>query len=275
MQTTIAQPIYLVISGNAALGSDAATIGWPDARVFTFCHRVAFVSIVERAGPPGKRPYAPNPNAWLARMHAEGTQQLQIHHLCGDTARLPDRAGVAFVGGGGRWVIEALKDNRSDLWEATWQVTHRDDPSRRIWTVTYGRIARAIEPLAIPRADPQALQAALKASLEAIAAFARAERLAIFAAAFERSLEVLESEHPDMGASFRDLPQLSTVPLVSRQLLGAVEAGWVFGGMGSWNDLGFEEITQATYDRLSEALFAGINAALVVAANSTAPHRSE
>ena len=35
----------------------------------------------------------------------------------------------------------------------------------------------------------------------------------------------------------------------------ACEAAWVFGGMGSWNDLGFQGEDQQTYERLSHRLF--------------------
>ena len=44
-------------------------------------------------------------------------------------------------------------------------------------------------------------------------------------------------------------------PLPAAQLLGAAQSAWVFGGMGSWNDLGFEGEDQALYDRLSEELY--------------------
>ncbi len=272
MQGTIAQAIGLVISGNATLGEAPPDAGWPNAHVFQFCHQVRFVSLAGDPEKPDVEPYAPDPNAWLQRLKTDGIRGLRLHHLHSNRAEISDRMSVALIGGGGRWLIEAAKGERSDLWEARWAVTRRDDPDRRIWTVTYGRVAEAIEPPETPHHDPDTLHTALRGTLGAIAAFARAQRLGTFAGAFERSLKALDSNAPPTGHTFDDLP-LSGLPLSTRQLLGAVEAGWVFGGMGSWNDLGFEGIAQATYDRLSEALFTGFNAALVVAANSGYPAR--
>lgn len=266
MQGTIAQAAALVMMGNATLGDADPEAGWPDAHVFQVCNQVGFDSFSGSSGEPDAEPYALNPNAWLQRLKAEGVHELRLHHLH-DNAAISDRMSVAFVGGGGRWLIETAKGERSDLWEARWAITRRDAPDRRIWTVTYGRIAEAVELPAPPDYDLQALRAGLARTLDAIAAFARAQRLKTFAAAFERGRETLDSEAPPTGHTFGDLP-LSCIPLPARQLLGAVEAGWVFGGMGSWNDLDFEGSAQAIYDRLSEALFAGLNAALVVAVNS-------
>jgi hypothetical protein len=267
---TIAQAVGLVITGNAALDKANPTAGWPDAQIFTFCNQVRFVTVSGTPAAPDVATYAPDPNAWLARLHAEAVQGLRLHHLRGDTTGISDRMTVPFVGGGGRWRIEAVKGDRSDLWEARWAVTRRDDPDRRIWTVTYGRAAEAVAPLPPMRYDLRALRAGLERTLDAIAAFARAQHLGTFAAAFARSLDALSAEAAPTGHAFGGLP-LSRLPLPARQLLGAVEAGWVFGGMGSWNDLGFEGSAQATYNRLSEALFEQFNAALVVAANSSAP----
>ena len=59
------------------------------------------------------------------------------------------------------------------------------------------------------------------------------------------------------------------MPLEARQLLGAVLAGWVFGGMGSWNDLGFDGEDQEEYTELSDELFTLLNQAIAVAIDST------
>jgi hypothetical protein len=39
--------------------------------------------------------------------------------------------------------------------------------------------------------------------------------------------------------------------------------------MGSWNDMGFEGKEQEVYERVSEALFRAVNAAMVAAANAS------
>ncbi|MCC6989411.1 MAG: hypothetical protein IT181_10455 [Acidobacteria bacterium] len=56
----------------------------------------------------------------------------------------------------------------------------------------------------------------------------------------------------------------------SLRLLAAARAAWVFGGMGSWNDQGFEGETQAQYEQLSDDLYRLLNTAIVTAANAGA-----
>ena len=65
-----------------------------------------------------------------------------------------------------------------------------------------------------------------------------------------------------------DLARGGRLPLDARQILGAAQAAWVFGGMGSWNDLGFEGHAQDEYTALSDELFSLLNQAICEAANS-------
>ncbi len=47
------------------------------------------------------------------------------------------------------------------------------------------------------------------------------------------------------------------------------QKAWVFGGMGSWNDLWFEGEAQGEYDRVSDRLFQTVNEAIRAAANTS------
>lgn len=54
----------------------------------------------------------------------------------------------------------------------------------------------------------------------------------------------------------------------AEQLLAASQLGWVFGGMGSWNDVAPQ--ADEEYGRLSEKLFRLLNRTYVDVANTTA-----
>jgi predicted butyrate kinase (DUF1464 family) len=57
--------------------------------------------------------------------------------------------------------------------------------------------------------------------------------------------------------------------LTAKQLLFSAGNAWVFGGMGSWNDLGFDnKEDNETYDRLSEQLYSNINEAIIASTNT-------
>jgi hypothetical protein len=50
------------------------------------------------------------------------------------------------------------------------------------------------------------------------------------------------------------------------------QAAWVFGGMGSWNDLGFaENDLQRQYEQITRELFTAVLQACVSAANIDLP----
>ncbi|HEX5000423.1 MAG TPA: hypothetical protein VFY29_19525 [Terriglobia bacterium] len=115
-----------------------------------------------------------------------------------------------------------------------------------------------------------ALKGSLRDNLRLIGDFARRHNLDGFAAAFDSGLARLTADDPFEGIYHRDLAPDGALPLAARQLLGAAQAAWVFGGMGSWNDVSFEAVDQAHYERLSEDLFQLLNTAIVVGANASA-----
>lgn len=67
----------------------------------------------------------------------------------------------------------------------------------------------------------------------------------------------------------KDLVPEGLLSLSARQILAACQAAWVFGGMGSWNDLAFDGQEQSRYRGLSNELFALLNMAICASVNST------
>ncbi len=57
--------------------------------------------------------------------------------------------------------------------------------------------------------------------------------------------------------------------LDARQLLAMASRAWVFGGMGSWNDIGFTDAARnEEYRRVSQELYRAVTDAIRDAANS-------
>ena len=63
-----------------------------------------------------KRMIASNPSKWLDFLEKRGVTKLRLHYLS-SSHELPDRITAAFVGGGGRWIIEAIHGSTSDIYE--------------------------------------------------------------------------------------------------------------------------------------------------------------
>ena len=63
-----------------------------------------------------------------------------------------------------------------------------------------------------------------------------------------------------------------TFPREARRLIAKASRAWVFGGMGSWNDLGFEDETKRTeHAEISRLLFATVLQACLAAVNCELP----
>ena len=114
--------------------------------------------------------------------------------------------------------------------------------------------------------DPVSSREGLLAALTEIEEFARAQDLQDWAAwlADARSL----GDSPDPRPPYHDDLFAVGASLARRQLMAMAVRAWVFGGMGSWNDLGLSAPDhQGLYDHLTRRLHAAVLDALEVATN--------
>jgi len=97
---------------------------------------------VQRAGADREgAKFAADPNEWFRRLKDDGVHALRLSH--GPTKHelggknVTERMLAGSVGGGGRWLIEAVKATTSDLWEARWEVGDKNRADQKIWRVVY------------------------------------------------------------------------------------------------------------------------------------------
>jgi hypothetical protein len=176
-----------------------------------------------------------------------------------------DRMTAAFVGGGGIWTLETLHaDGTSAFWTADWIVWNQDAPERRIWRVMYtagppGPTSRGDSP------DIVAQTATLREALVDILAFAESHECEPFTGMFRHAIAALDAT--GTRGYHRDLAPAGILTDAELRVLDACQIASVFGGMGSWNDLGFEGRTQDTYRAVSDRLFAIQSASIPAAVN--------
>jgi len=269
LQGPIAQAAAVATFCNDILRGYSRENFWPASTVFKFCKAVRFVALSGEAAKPTESPFAEDPMQWITRLRQEGTTRLHIHAFAHDDPGINDRMSVGFVGGGGRWLIETQQARVSDLWQARWQSLNKDDPDRKIWDVAYFRIDHGRPHIPLQTRSITALRQDLMMVLSKIEAFAARQKLEHFAGTFRKATGLLSSDHPLSETYHSDLAPTPAIPLEAKQLLAAVQAAWVFGGMGSWNDLGFDGDDQREYDALSGKLFLLINQTLCSAINTT------
>src|SRR5215207_8072616 len=206
---------------------------------------------------------------WIAKLRDEGTSSLRLHAVAHNDPGFSDRMSVGFVRGGGRWLIETQQARASDVWQSTWQSLNKDDPDRKIWDVAYFRIDHGRPHIPLQTKSIAALRQDLMMVLSGIEAFAARQKLEYFAGVFRKAADLLSSDHPLSQTYHSGFAPTPAMPLEAKQLLGAVQTAWVFGGMGTWNDLGFHGDDQRESDALSGELFLLLNQAICSAVNTT------
>jgi hypothetical protein len=112
------------------------------------------------------------------------------------------------------------------------------------------------------RPDLRGATAQLTIALRAAQDFAAWQAMDPWPSWFERALAVSDDipYHPDM------LPSAYTRE--ARHLAAMAAQAWVFGGMGSWNDVLFEDkAAAAKYEQVSRNLYNAVLVALVASTN--------
>ncbi|MDP9079773.1 MAG: hypothetical protein M3O71_20275 [Bacteroidota bacterium] len=272
MTGTLAQLISLVSCGNEFLGSgEMPEKFYPENSVFRFCNGVKFVAFRKKlfSSEFKEVEIADDPYKWFKLLKKEKCKVLRVFYESSkDQTKGPDHKLAGFVGGGGTWLIEAIFNKHSDFYANNWTVTDKDAADKRIWSIKYGNTAWD-QPIADQQFDLLETKNELADALLMITAFANKQKLDNWVDVFNRAQKALESDEPSAGFYHTDLVVTENYSLAARQVLFAAGLAWVFGGMGSWNDLGFDtEEENKTYDELSAALYAAINKGVVAAINS-------
>lgn len=269
MQGPIFQVLALVTHGNAALSGRPQADFYPAHTAFAFTEYVRFVGLEPPREAWRTTPFAADPDRWLSKLRDGGCRGLRAwRSASADEDTLSDRFSVAFVGGGGRWLIESVGPAGSDFWMASWKLGNRDRPDRKIWQVTYGRVEQD-RPTAAPEpASLDRLSRDLQETLRDAIALSRRNELDEFTQSFDEALAALTADsEPDLLG----LAPPGQLPLAASRLVAASLHAWVFGGMGSWNDIVFKGSDDEEYHRVSEDLYRLINAAAVEAINCSYP----
>jgi hypothetical protein len=127
----------------------------------------------------------------------------------------------------------------------------------------------ALPPL--PEGPPRSVVEAsteLVAALEAARSFALTNQLSGWAEWFAKAIVAAGAPDPEIPYN-PDIAPGGWLALEQRQLLAAATQAWVFGGMGSWNDIWLEDESQAErMEQLTKQLYTAVMGALVAVTNN-------
>lgn len=260
MLGTLSQLVTLASAANGVLaGRFDPSSFYPQHADFKFCNSVRFVDIKRGLlGKPRETVRHNDPNAWLQALLRSKTVDVWLTYTTTANPGAPDHQLAAFVGGGGDWQLVATTAKGTEHWMSRWDVTQQGASDNRIWGVTYGCVQQTSEQSQPPHPNLQAASTRLSKALTAANEFALKHDLPSWADRFERAADCfrLQIAFPD----YIDFVCLDAYPETAQRLFAAAYNGWVFGAMGSWNDLYFEPDSEnARYNELSTELYSAIN----------------
>lgn len=272
MTGNLSQIVTLTTFGNDYLKNGKLPVDfYPNNTSFQFCNKVDFREFKSTFFFKKLKEIviAENPNEWFKYLKRDGCKKLRLYFQSSkDQSMAKDHKLAGMVGGGGTWLIEAVYDTYSNGWANRWSVTKQDDPDHKIWTVNYGMTVKKLPTIDL-QIDQTEIKLKLKQTLTEIADFALKHNLKTWRDLFVNAKSNLESdtwEEPPYHKNFIPLENYSTI---AKQILFSANSAWVFGGMGSWNDLSFKnEEDNNLYEKLSEQLYSQVNEAIISVTNS-------
>ena len=265
----VAQLISLISYGNEFINKHYLPPNYfPDNSVFKFDKEVRFLTSKEKFFGGKKEIQFANPAEWFSWLKEDGCLELKAIFQYSKQEQFKDYKLAGMVGGGGTWFIQSIYKHHCDLWYAHWEVGDQNDPDNKIWQVRYESVLKKQE-TKVQQFLLNPLKEELEKILTQIGAFAKTNGQEMWFTWFEKALISLNSEKPYENFYHQDIIVLKNYSLLAQQVFFASANSWVFGGMGSWNDLGFsDKEMNDNYERLSENLYDVMIRGLVGAINS-------
>ena len=260
MSLKLQQTVSLVVCTNAKLHGHELDYG-PDICTIKFAEKVHLPDDVPAdVAYDDRKMLALNPSSWFDILKQQEVTRLKIHYAS-SSHELPDRIGAAFVGGGGKWIVEAVHGSKSDIYKEGERASGSTSQGFHFLLIARGASPIEDTAISIDTAFEQ-LEAVLKEAEE----FARGQEYTLhWAGNFESFRKVLTDEVPK---AYDVLFPAGIIDDKVRHLLAGAFSSWVFGGMGSWNDLPFEGENQRRYEELSDELFNAIHQAIIAGVNN-------
>lgn len=177
---------------------------------------------------------------------------------------MPDHLSAAFVGGGSEWFVEVQFEDKSHLYLGGWIPSEGSNSDT--WKTHYVRLERNMNHMKDLTPSVTESRKRISVLLRNLSNFARRfDYSKNWVDNFDNSLMTLEEFEPQVNDDF--IPS-GIYSKDARQLIETAFRSWVFGGMGSWNDLAFSGDDQERYSKLTKELYEAVCGAIVSGVNS-------
>jgi hypothetical protein len=265
MNGELAQLIALVAHGNLCLNDGITS---PSALIenstFQFVSSVKFCRYKTRNDVAGVE-VAGDLKTWFELLRSDKVSRLWNVAFAWDRSDMPEHVAIAFSGAVPMAVQTDLPDGY-ELWYPLWKT---GGPENKPWQIEY-RSLHFPNSHVFPVNDLGIVKHDLGQMLARAESFSRRPETNAdqWAQIFSSALQLLDSPTPVIPFMPDLLPDAG-FSLLARQITTAACQAFVFGGMGSWNDMSFADpALKKEYDQLSKELFQTVRMAAVVASNS-------
>ncbi len=187
---------------------------------------------------------AKSPNEWFRYLKNEGYNRLYLLYIPNS---LPD------------WKILALKEEKNDIW--SYKVVMEHGGPKNFFFIEKSELG--LPEIAVVSLEETKMK--LRKILEEMIAFTISNELKNWQSIFERAKFRLSNNHDEEILKKGFLPE-GCYKIEARQIISACDEAWVFGGMGSWNDIilgqngqGYRQLTDKLYSTLYASLTSAIN----------------
>lgn len=272
MQTELPQIISLTSYGNDFVKTGEVPENYfPDGTLFQHCNKVDFRDFKKSffSSKQTESVSANNPLEWFKLLKKEGCVKLRLYYRPAEENKFgPEYNLAGFVGGAGTWLIETNFGNYSHYWQKRWQVTNKDVADKKIWGVSYARVVDKMQPTN-QQGDIDKLKTQFGDTIKSLIEFCTQQNLKGWLDTFEKANNILLDPTPNKLYYHHDLIVTKNYSLAAQQLLFSAGTSWVFGGMGWWNDMGFDDKeVQAKYLLLSQQLYGQLLQSIIASTNS-------
>ncbi|MGC9779751.1 MAG: hypothetical protein HZR80_10955 [Candidatus Heimdallarchaeota archaeon] len=258
MHTEVLQISLLTAYGKAYI--EGKDVSFEKNHPGAYNHRnIRFVAKLPQEQLIKKDIIAENPNDWFKYLKKE--KFIRLHLTYQPSAYISSKARLKSVSDnkGSHWHIIAEKEEKCDIWKSKWQSESGELMSY------YFLMIKDLDLGSVNFPTIETTKLYLKEILNDLVEFTKKNELTNWIEVFQNALNYLSIENPSKLIEDDYLPT-GCYSLEAKQILAACDQAWVFGGIGSWNDVVhvhdydlYRRLTANLYDTLCNSIVSAIN----------------
>ncbi len=262
MSSELERYVALVTSANVYLNSDEKKYNL-DRTITEYCHGVEFIENPLPGIPGSIMTIASDVMKWFNHLRNDGSERVRLHYNPSTRDDIPQNIKTEIIANSSSWLFETQYGDSSRLYINV--VNLQKLGISQLWKTYFVLLKGACKNLDDTSLSVNESIEHLDSILTMLCNFAdRFEHTKHWVDNFTWSRQILSKSN----LSSIDLIPNDIYSKDAYRLLEAALSSWVFGGMGSWNDLAFNGDDANQYTSLTRQLYEAICTSIVSVVNS-------